>query len=102
MPPPTPVPIITPNTTAFPLPAPSTASDKAKQFASFSKLTLRPSSSSKFFLRGLPFNQIELAFLIKDESAEIAPGMPTPIDSTTPNLFSKLLTIDLMPSIVPS
>ena len=36
-PPPTPVPIITPKTTSSFFPAPSIDSDKAKQFASFSK-----------------------------------------------------------------
>ena len=34
-------------------------------------------------------NQIEFAFLTKDESTDTAPGMPIPMDSTSPNLFSK-------------
>ena len=44
MPPPTPVPRITPNTRRWPAPAPSLASESAKQLASFSTRTSRPSA----------------------------------------------------------
>src|SRR5215472_12898107 len=43
MPPPTPVPRMMPKTVSAPAPAPSVASDKAKQLASLANLTGRPS-----------------------------------------------------------
>ena len=47
MPPPQPVPRMTPNTTRYPAPAPSAASLSAKQLASFSTRTSRPSSARR-------------------------------------------------------
>ena len=102
IPPPVPVPIITPKTTGWPFPAPSTASDKAKQFASFSKLTCLLSSFSRSFLKGLPFNHIELAFFTKAESVDTQPGIPIPTDLESPKSVSKFFTIEIMPPIVPS
>ena len=79
------------------MPAPSTASDNAKQFASFSRLTFRSSSFSKSFLKGFPFNHIELAFFTKAESADTAPGIPIPTDVELPKSLSNFLTIDIIP-----
>ena len=101
IPPPTPVPIITPKTTGYFLPAPSTASERAKQLASFSKFISLSSRFSRSFFIGFPFNQIEFAFLTNEESTDIAPGIPIPTDSTNPNSFSNSTTRDLIPFNVP-
>ena len=78
MPPPTPVPRITPNTARAPLPAPSIASDSAKQLASFATRTGRSSARSRSSLSGRPMSQVELAFLTSPLTRESAPGIPTP------------------------
>jgi hypothetical protein len=56
MPPPTPVPRITPNTQRAPRPAPSIASDSAKQLASLAMRISRPSTLD-FALSGWPLRQ---------------------------------------------
>ena len=81
--------------------APSTASDKVKQLASFSIYTCLFNFFSKSFLSGLPFNHIEFAFLTKEVSFETIPGMPIPIDSTLPKLISISSISDSIPSMVP-
>ena len=80
---------MTPKTISNPLPAPSTASERVKQLASFSKFTFLLKILSKSCLKGLPFNHIELAFLIRAVSFDIAPGIPIPTDSALPCLSSK-------------
>ena len=72
------MPTITPKTTRAPAAAPSTASDSAKQFASFAKRTGRPSSADRSWSRGWPMSQVEFAFLTRPVAGESAPGMPTP------------------------
>ena len=84
MPPPTPVPRITPNTVPSPDAAPSTASDSAKQFASFAKRTSRPSAVSTSRASCLPISQVELAFLTSPVPATIVPGMPIPTEARVP------------------
>ena len=91
----------TPKTTSKFLPAPSTASESAKQLASFSRFIFLFRYASKSFFNGFPFSHIELAFLTNEESIDTAPGIPMPIDSTDPKLFSNSKTIDLIPSSVP-
>ena len=44
---------------------------------------------------------MEFAFFIKAESAEIAPGIPIPTESTSPKFFSNSDTTEIIPSIVP-
>ena len=77
-PPPVPVPTITPKTTRAPAAAPSTASERAKQFASFAKRTGRPRSPERSRSRGCPISQVEFAFLTRPLAGERAPGIPTP------------------------
>ena len=101
IPAPVPVPIITPNTTECDFPAPSTASERAKQFASFSNLISLFKLFFKSFLKGFPFNQMELAFFIKDVSRETDPGIPIPIDSTVVNFYSISFIKFTIPLIVP-
>ena len=99
MPPPTPVPTITPNTMECPAPAPSTASDRAKQLASFSTFTSRPSEMPRSRAKGCPFSQVELAFLTSPVSGLTAPGMPTPTladpfsSVSTPSTRSRMVRI---------
>ena len=52
------------------MPAPSTASDKAKQFASFSRITFLLRVFSKSIFNGFPFNHTEFAFFTKLESLD--------------------------------
>ena len=77
-PPPTPVPIITPNTISWLRPAPSIDSDRAKQLASFSRNIFLFSLSSISFFKGLSFNQVELPPFIQFVYFDKAPGEPTP------------------------
>ena len=81
MPPPTPVPRMTPNTTLWPAPAPSTASEMAKQSASLASRTGRPSADSRSRFNRSPMRQVELAFLIKSVVGDTVPGIPTPTGS---------------------
>ena len=81
MPPPTPVPRITPNTVPWPAPAPSIASDKAKQLASLAKRTGRPSAASTSRPSGWPISQVELAFLTSSVAATMVPGIPIPTEA---------------------
>ena len=100
MPPPTPVPRITPNTTRAPRPAPSTASDSAKQLASLASRTSRPSAASTSPCSGLPLSQVELAFFTRPVTRDSAPGMPTPtvpqspvVDSISPTSAAIVATV---------
>ena len=62
-PPPTPVPMITPNATRAPRAAPHTASASAKQFASFAKATSpRPSALARSARNGRPFRHVVFEF----------------------------------------
>ena len=70
--------MMTPKTSFFPLPAPSSASAIAKQFASFWISILRPSSFSKSAFTGWPFMQTVLEFFRRPVRGEIAPGVPMP------------------------
>src|SRR5437016_946005 len=71
IPPPTPVPRMTPNTTGAPAAAPSVASDRAKQFASFITRTGRPSRPSRSRSSGRPLSQVELAFFTKGDGLDL-------------------------------
>ena len=77
-PPPQPVPRMTPNTERAPAPAPSTASDRAKQLASLASRTGRPSCASRSRRNGWPLSQVELAFCTSPLAGDIEPGMPMP------------------------
>jgi hypothetical protein len=78
-PPPHPVPNITPNTIrAFPA-APSMASDKAKQFASFASRTGVASATARSRSKARPLSQVELAFCIRPVRGEIDPGTAIPM-----------------------
>ena len=71
------------------MPAPSYDSDKAKQFASFSKKIFLLSLNSISFLRGLSLSQVEFPPLIQFVSLDNAPGDPTPTLQFFLYLFSK-------------
>ena len=99
MPPPQPVPRITPNTTSLPAPAPSAASLSAKQWASFWTRTSRPSSAAMSRSSACPFRTFEFAFFTRPVAGLIAPGMPTPTVAVTPSSASVWRT---SPAIAPS
>ena len=95
MPPPTPVPRITPNTTAAPAPAPSVASDSAKQFASLLMRTARASAASRSRASGWPLSHTELEPRSSPVARESDPGVPIPTGDapgTTPNWRSASAT----------
>ena len=75
MPPPTPVPRMTVNTIAAPAPAPSVASERARQLASLANATGRPIRAITSSSNRRPFSQVRLAFLIRPVAGAIAPGM---------------------------
>ncbi len=77
-PPPQPVPRMTPNTTRDPDAAPSTASESAKQLASFSTRTGRASTAFRSSKNGLPLSQTEFAFRTNPVSGDSEPGIATP------------------------
>ena len=77
-PPPQPVPRIAPNTTRWPWAAPSVASDRAKQLASFSTRSGRPRAASTSLSKAMPFSQTLLELRTSPVFGEIEPGMPSP------------------------
>ena len=89
IPPPTPVPIMTPKTTLLPFPAPKTASASAKQLASFSNDTFWSNLSSRSSFSGFPIRHWVLLFFMTPVAGEMAPGVHTPIE--TSKLFVVLM-----------
>ena len=83
---------ITPKTTCAPAPAPSLASDSAKQFASLASRTGRPSARSRSCCSGWPMSQVELAFLTSPVAGDTAPGIPTPTVPRSPVALSAART----------
>jgi len=67
-----------------PAPAPSVASDSAKQFASFASRTGRSSARSRSACSGRPFSQVEFAFFTTPVAGEMTPGMPMPTGGRSP------------------
>ena len=83
------------------MPAPSIASDKAKQFASFSQNTSFPSALRKSFWKGFFSNQLMLGtFLTNPVWGEWTPGWQTPIGSSCLNSCSNCLWISLIEVII--
>lgn len=78
IPPPTPEPRIAPKTTCAPAPAPSTASDSAKQLASLATLTGRSSAMARSSASVRPQSQVELPPCTTPVSRSTAPGTPMP------------------------
>ena len=70
--------MMTPNTVCCPAPAPSDASDRAKQLASFSIRTGRPSTAARSWSRARPFRASELEFFTSPVAGLMTPGMPMP------------------------
>ncbi len=89
---------MTPNTVPWPAPAPSAASDSAKQLASFSTRTSRASSALMSRSNAWPFSAIELAFFTSPVAGLITPGMPMPTVAVTPSSASASRTKAAMPS----
>ncbi len=96
MPPPVPVPTMTPKAMAVPAAAPSVASETMKQFASLASRTGRPRAAARSRCRGRPFSQVELAFLTRSVAGERAPGMPTPTGAARSRARSQSATSALM------
>ena len=65
------------NTTAAPAPAPSVASDNARQLASLASLTGWPMAACMSACSGMPLRQVELQFFIRPDAACV-PGVPMP------------------------
>ena len=95
-----PVPRMTPNTRRWPAPAPSAASDRAKQLASFSTRTSRPSLAPMSRSNGWPLSAMELAFFTRPVAGLITPGMPMPTLAVTPSWASTSRTRAAMASSV--
>jgi hypothetical protein len=70
---------MTPKTLRTPAPAPSTASDRAKQLASLASLTGPPRCTSRSCWKGLPLSHVELAFCTSRLAGATEPGMPMPM-----------------------
>ncbi len=84
IPPPVPVPTITPKTTRAPAAAPPLASDSAKQLASLANRSGRPMRRERSRSKGWPFSQTEFAFLTRPVAGEMTPGMPIPTVPRSP------------------
>ena len=81
------------NTTSAPAPAPSVASLSARQLASFSSRSGRPSSACRSCSSGWPLSTVELALRTRPVTGERLPGMPMPTDSpAAPRLASACRT----------
>jgi hypothetical protein len=102
MPPPTPVPRITPKTVSKPWPAPSIASDSVKQLASLATRTGRESLASRSARSGRPMSHVELAFLTSPVVRLTTPGMPTPTEPARPVSASISATRRTIVSRVPA
>ena len=102
IPPPTPVPRITPNTVSNPRPAPSIASDSVKQLASLATRTGRESRASRSASSGRPLSQVEFAFLTRPVAWLTTPGMPTPTEPVRPASASISATTSVIASRVPA
>ena len=87
MPAPVPVPRMAAKTTGAPAPAPSVASDSARQLASFINTTRWPTALSTSACSGRPFRQVELQFFI-NPAAVAVPGVPMPMLSAPPTAAS--------------
>ncbi len=92
MPLPTPVPRIAPNTMRAPFPAPSAASESAKQFASLESRSSRPSAFSRSSFSGCPMSQVEFEFFTSPVTRESVPGMPMPTRAVALICFSRSKT----------
>jgi hypothetical protein len=93
---------MTPNTTSAPAPAPSAASETAKQLASFITRTARPSRASRSPANGFPMSATEFAFFTSPVSGTTVPGMPTPTGPCAPAVRSTSATTPATASTVPS
>src|SRR6266852_4256872 len=102
IPPPQPVPNITAKTTCLPAPAPSVASETARQLASFAHRTSRPSARLRSLSKGFPINHVELAFFTKPVFVEIVPGIPMPTVALRPSFFSISCAASATTRTVPS
>jgi hypothetical protein len=80
-----PVPTITPNTTSSSAPAPSMASESAKQFASLASRTGRERAAERSSANGRPMSHCAFAFFITPLAGEMAPGVPTPTVARRPH-----------------
>ena len=88
IPAPTPVPRIAPKTTLASRPAPSVASDSAKQFASLVMRISRSSKRSRSRLIGWPLRHTEFEPRSSPVAREIEPGVPSPTVPVTPSFRS--------------
>ena len=78
MPPPTPVPRMTPKTMAAPAPAPSRRLGDGKAIGIIGQAQRPAEGARQILVEGRPLSQVELAFLTRPVAGEIVPGMPTP------------------------
>ena len=69
-------------------PAPSTASDRAKQLASLATRTGRPSRCARSRSSGCPISQVLLAFFTRPVAGDSVPGMPMPTVPVRPEACS--------------
>jgi hypothetical protein len=92
---------MTPNTVSIAAPAPSVASDKAKQLASLASRVGRLSALSTSRCNGRPISQVELAFLMRPVAGETVPGMPIPTGAVVPISCSIILIKAMIASTVP-
>ncbi len=71
-------------TTSKPEPAPSTASETARQLASLARRTGRSRARARSSANGRPLRKVELALRIRPVRGEIEPGMAKPMRSQRP------------------
>ncbi len=104
MPPPTPVPRMAAKTVSAPAPAPSVASDTARQSASLATRTGRDRAAATSRSKRRPLRTTLLAFLTSPLVGEIAPGMPMPTGTggRMPNSCSIAPTSPAIARTVPS
>ena len=93
---------MTAKTVSAPAPAPSVASESARQLASLVKAAGRPRRAVRSLSNGRPFSQVEFAFLIRPVAGEMAPGWLTPTVPRRPSSRSASSIMVAMVSIVPS
>ena len=93
------MPKIRPKTEGASLCSSSHASDRAKQFASLSRLTLRPSLASKSLRKVRPFADGIFDVNTVPSRASSIPGIPSPTEPSQPNFISAAVIIETILSI---
>ena len=92
MPPPTPVPMMTPKTTCAPAPAPIGGLGQREAVGIVGHAHFAVEHPAESLSSGFPISSTVLAFLTRPVAGEMAPGIPTPTVPFSSHAFSMFET----------